>query len=106
MHQFVEENHVVIRVNLKPLNKTGALPFLWRKSTYNNSAWAVLYINLQKSHRRWGMVSKLMEKTGKPIKAHAIMYKAAVQVVLMCGSKIWLVKNAMMTVLEVFHHRI
>ena len=47
-----------------------------------------------------------MEKTGKPIKAHAIMYKAAVQVVLMCGSKIWLVKNAMMTVLEVFHHRI
>ena len=34
------------------------------------------------------------------------MYKAAVKLVLLYGSKIWVVMYSMMTVLEVFCHRI
>ena len=34
------------------------------------------------------------------------MYKVAVHAVLLYGIKIWVITDEMMTVLEVFHHRI
>ena len=52
------------------------------------------------------MAEKLMGKTGLPIKAPVMMYKVVVQVVLLCESEIWRVTDAMMTVLEDFHHSI
>ena len=41
-----------------------------------------------------------------PIKELAMMHKVLVQAELLCGRKIWVVKDAMITVLEGFHHRI
>ena len=34
---------------------------------------------------KWGMVAKVLDNMGYPIKAWAIMYKAVVQVVLLYG---------------------
>ena len=59
-----------------------------------------------KSQRRWGFVAKLKGKTGAPIKAQAMMYKALVQAVLRYGSEIWLMVDLMMTVLEGLHHKV
>ena len=39
------------------------------------------------------------------IKAREMVYKEVVQVVLLYGRKIWVVTDAMMTVLEGFNHR-
>ena len=73
---------------------------------YNNIDWEALYSNLRKSHRRWGMVAKVMGKMGAPIKAKAMVYKALVQAVFLYASEIWLVKDAMMKVLKGFYHSI
>ena len=47
----------------------------------------------------------MLGKTGVPTKACAMMYKLVVQAVLLYGSKIWVVMDLMMTVLQGFHHR-
>ena len=47
-----------------------------------------------------------MGKTGATIKSWEMVYKVLVQVVLLYGSKIWVVTDAMMKVMELFHHRI
>ena len=52
------------------------------------------------------MVAKVLGKMGAPIKACAMMYKALVQAVLLYGSPIWVVKDAMVMVIEVFQHMI
>ena len=96
-----EANHMDIKVNLNPLEATILLSYLGLTITYNNSGWAALYSNLRKAYRRWGAVVKVLENTGAPIKAHAMMYKAVVQAVLLYGCRIWVVKGEMMTVLEI-----
>ena len=40
------------------------------------------------------------------MKAQAVIYKAVVKTVLIYGCKSWVVKGAMMTVLDGFHHRV
>ena len=72
----------------------------------NNSDWTALYANLNKSQRSWRMVEKVLGKTGAPIKAQEMMYKVLVQNLLLYGIKRWLVMDAMMMVLEGFHHKI
>ena len=52
------------------------------------------------------MVAKVMGDMGVPIKARLIIYKAVVQAVLLYGNERWVVPDAVMTVLEVFHHSI
>ena len=73
-----EENQLVIKVNLKPLKSNTAFPYLGHTVMYNNSYWEVLYSNLRKYQRRWGMMAKDMVKTGAPVKAREMMYKAVV----------------------------
>ena len=52
------------------------------------------------------MVTNFLGKTGVPIKYRAVMYKSVVQAVLLYTRKIWVVMDVIVTVLEVFHHRI
>ena len=52
------------------------------------------------------MVEKVLSKTGVPIKSRVMIYNAVVQAVLLYRSKIWVVMDYMVTVLEGFHHRI
>ena len=42
-----------------------------------------LYRNLGKDHRIWGMVEKVLGKTGKTTKACEMMYTAVVQAVIL-----------------------
>ena len=51
-------------------------------------------------------MAQLPMKSGAAVRAHAIMYKAVVQTVLMYGSEIWVVTGDMLTVLEGFHHQV
>ena len=48
----------------------------------------------------------MLGKTGAPTKAREMMQKAAVQVVIMYGSEIWVITDTMMTVMEGFHNSI
>ena len=59
-----EASQVLIRVNEDPLELAVAFPYLGCTVSYNNSNWASLYKNLQKSWRKWGMVGNLVTKTG------------------------------------------
>ena len=45
------------------------------------------------------MVKKVLGKTGAPIKARDMMYKAVVHAVLLYGNESWVVMDAMMTVI-------
>ena len=78
---------MTVRVNLTPLEATTAFRYLGRTVMYNNNDWEALYINLRKSQRRCGMVSKVLGKTGAPIKSRVMMYKTVVQPVLLYRSK-------------------
>ena len=50
-----------------------------------NSDWAALYYNPGKARRRWGMVSKVMEKTGAMVSSGTLVYKVVVHTVLLYG---------------------
>ena len=73
---------------------------------FNNSNWLALYVNLRKAHWQFGMVEKVMTKTREALRERTIMYKAIVQTVLLYGIDIWVVKEAMLNVLEGFHYRV
>ena len=74
--------------------------------TFNNSDCSSLYINLRKAQRQWGVVAEVLGNTGVLVKAQAMMCKAVVQELILYGSEIWVVTDAMTTVLGGFNHRI
>ena len=53
-----------ILVKLEPIDTTAAFPYLFHTIAFNNSDRATLYVNLRKSQWRWGVVIKLLKKTG------------------------------------------
>ena len=97
---------MVIRINLNPLEAKTAFPYFRITVTYNNSDLVELYSNLRKSHRRWGVLAKVLGKMGARVKSRFMMYKAVVLTFLLYGRKRWVVTDAKMTVLGGFHHRI
>ena len=52
------------------------------------------------------MVGKLVLKMGKMVQAWVILYKAVVQLVLLCRSESWVLTGEMVKLLEGFHHRV
>ena len=72
------------------------LQYLGHTITYNISYWGALYSNLRKSQRIWGVVEKVLGKTGAPIKSCEMMYKAAFHAVFLYDSTMWVVTDAMM----------
>ena len=64
------------------------------------------HIGLQKAHRQWKVVAKVLGRTGASVKAWVMVYKEVVQAVLLYGRKIWVVTDTMMTVPEGFNNRI
>ena len=103
---FFAANQVVLSVNMNPLDSTADFPYLRRTVTYNNTNWEVLYANLRKSQIQWGVVAKDLRQTGAHVKAWAMLYKALFHAVLMYGCERWVMIDAIMTVLERFHHRV
>ena len=50
------ESKFLFQNNAEALPLSEAFPCLGRKITYNNSDWAVVYQNLRKARRRWGVI--------------------------------------------------
>ena len=65
-----------IQVNLGPLDTTDASPYLGRTINFKKSDWAALYLNLRKAQRRWGVMAKVLVKSGATVRAREMMYKA------------------------------
>ena len=51
------------------------------------------------------MLSRVMERTGATMRSWGAIYKAVAQLVILYGSKIWVVTGNILKVLEEFHHR-
>ena len=73
--------------------------------SYNNSYWAAVYLNLCKYWRRWGMISRVLERMGASVRAWGEIYKAVAQSVLLYGSNIWVVTGEMLKVLMAFQNQ-
>ena len=52
------------------------------------------------------MVAKVLMNMGATVRAWAMMYKSVVETVLIYGSDIWVLMDAIPKVLEGFHHRV
>ena len=97
---------MVLTVSQVPLEMVSSFVYLGRVVTHNNSDWATLYRNLKKALKRWGLVSRVLEKTGASARVRGMFYKVVVQTVLLYGCETWTVTDSMLKVLEGFHHRI
>ena len=76
-----------------------------QKITFKNSDWATVYLNMRKSLRQWGMIARVLERTGTTMRARGVMYKAVVQLVILYGSNSWEVTGEMLKGLKLIHQR-
>ena len=100
LQRCFKANHVAIKAKTEPLKEKTVFLYLWRTEMYNNSDRKALYSNLPTFQRIWGMVAKVLVKTGEPIKVYRMIYKMVFQAVLLYGSEKWVMTDAMMVVLE------
>ena len=68
-------------MNADPLGPAAAFPYLVQIFAFNNSYWASLYQNLRKAQRCWGVVAKLLTKTGATVQLREMLYRVVVQTV-------------------------
>ena len=92
-------------MNVEPLEPAYSFPHLGRTIAYKNRNWVAVYHNLSKAQQRRGVIFKVLSKTGSMVQSSGILYKAVVQTVLLYGSESWGATEAMLKVLEGFHHR-
>ena len=85
--------------NTKPLDCMADFPYLGRTDTYNTSDWVALYAKLRKVQKHWGVVAKVLIQTEFHMKVQDMLYKAVVQMVFLYGCEIWVVTDAIITVL-------
>ena len=78
--------------------------YLGQTITYNNSDWAAVYLNLRKARRRWGIIARVLKSIGETVRSWRAMYKEVTQLVMLYGSKIWVVTGEILKVLMAFHH--
>ena len=69
-----------------------------------HSDWLALYRNLSKAQQRWIMVWRVLVKAGMVARSWVVIYKVVVHMVMLCGSESWVKTDAMLKVLENFHH--
>ena len=95
----------MISVNSDTLDPFADFPYLCRIFAYNNIDWTDLYQNLWKAQRRWALVGKVVSKTGAMVRAQSMLYKEAVQSVLLYGSESWVVTGEILKFLEVLKNQ-
>ena len=78
--------------------------YLYQKTAYNKGDWVAVYQNLQKSRRQWGMIVRMMERTGETVRDRVAIYKAVVQSMFLYISEVWVVTGEMFKVREGFYH--
>ena len=58
-----------------------------------------MYQNLRKARRQWGIIERVLEKTGEIMRARGMMYNAVTQSAILYGSDIWVVTGETLKVL-------
>ena len=96
---FLEACHMFIIMKAEPLEPAAAFPYLGHTVTYNNNDWAALYQNFRKVRRRWGAVANMVTNMVAMVRAQGMLYKLSVQMVLIYGSKIWVLSGGVLKVL-------
>ena len=69
---------MTISVNAYPLEPAAAFLYLVHIVAFNNNDWASLYQNLHKAWSRWGMVAKVLTRTGAMMQTREMLYRALV----------------------------
>ena len=105
LRHYFEVCWVSIWVNLEPLEPVDAFPYLSRTIEYKNYDWADVYHSLQKSQRRWEVISKVMVNTGEMVRACGMLYKTVAQTVLLYGRNSCVLKGSMLRLLEGYHYQ-
>ena len=77
----------MLHINADTLPPSEVLLYLGQTITYNNSDWETVYLNLRKARRRWGMIARVLKRTGATMRDQVAMYKAVVQSVLLYVSE-------------------
>ena len=95
----------MFQINAKTLPLLEAFPYLRRTIVYNSIYWAALYLKLQKARRQWGVIARVLERTGSTAHVRGSMYKAVAQLVLLYVRDSWVVIGEMLKVLTAFYHR-
>ena len=91
---------------MTPCNQCTNLP-TWDASSCTTIANGQPCTNKMGNVQRWfRIVPKVLEKRGLMVRAKSMMYKTVLYTVLLYGSYIWFIMDAMMKVLEAFCHRI
>ena len=101
-----EASRFSLHINSKTLPLSEEFPYLGRTISYNNKYWALVYLNLRKSQRLWGMISRVLEMTGAKVRYRGEMYKAVAQQFLLYRSESWVVTGDILKVLTAFHHQL
>ena len=99
-----EASRVLFHINAETVLPPEVFPYLRRTIAYNNIDWGVVYLNLRKARRWWGMVARLLERTGAMVRAQGDLYKVVMQSVMLCGSENWVVIGDILRVLAGLHH--
>ena len=65
-----------------------------------------MFVNLRNAQWRWGVVTRVLKKTGATIQAWVMLYTAVVQTVKLYGRESWVVTYDILKVLEGFQHNV
>ena len=96
----------VIMANGIPLERVDMFRYLGRLLAGNNNDWPAVFHNLVKARRQWGMLSRVLIKTGVAPHIVGLFYKVICQSVLLCACETWVVTNSMLETLRGFHHTV
>ena len=105
LQRYFDASMVSFQINANTLLPSEAFTYLGQTITYKKRDWAAVYLNQQKARRRWGMISRVLERTGATVRAQGEIYKAVAPSVLLYGSDSWVVNGETLKVLTEFHHR-
>ena len=64
-----------------------------------------MYQNLREAWRQWGIILRVLAKTGATVRAQGMMYKGVTHSVLLYCSDIWVATGGILKALEGFRHR-
>ena len=88
LQRCFKASRVSLQINAENLPPSEAFIYLGRTVAYNNRNWAAVYLNLRKAWKWWGMVERVLERTGETERSQGDIYKAVVKSVLLYGSNI------------------
>ena len=79
LQRCFEASRFFVQINADILTLLEAFPYLGRNITYNNISWAAIYLNICKYWRRWGVIARVLERTGAMVPAWGEIYRAVAQ---------------------------